>query len=116
MARKTTSKRKSNIKKSQTKRKARAVKKMVKSVSSPVKKLLEKSLNKSSIRKVVRIDALDRVLLSMAAKPYDKILQKIKLGKKRLNDERGLALQIGNRILDKAKKVRDSLINTNKNS
>ena len=97
---------------SKVKRGAKVVKKAVKSVSGPVKKLLKKS----PIRRVVKIEALDQVLLGMAANRYEKILQQIQLGKKRFNDDRKLALQIGNRILDKAKKVRDSLMGPNKNS
>jgi hypothetical protein len=69
-------------------------------------------LNKR-VRKLVHVEALDQILLAMAAKPYDQILKKIELGKKRLNEERRIALQLGTRILNRAKKVRDSLISKN---
>lgn len=62
--------------------------------------------------KVVRMDALDQLLLKITAKPYNKILKQIKLGKQKLSDERKLALQLGSRILKKAKEVRDSLMSS----
>lgn len=65
-------------------------------------------------RRVLRVDALDQILLRMAAKPYEKILKKIEVGKKRISDERRMALLLGSRILNKAKKVRDSLIRASK--
>lgn len=67
-------------------------------------------VKKSATRRAVQVEALDRVLLKMAAQPYDKILKQIEVGKKKLDEERRLALQVGNRILTKAKEVRDSLI------
>ena len=67
------------------------------------------------VRKVLSTDAIDKVLLKMAAKPYDKILKQIESGKKRLDQERRTALDLGTKILDKAKKVRDSLMANSKN-
>ncbi len=60
---------------------------------------------------MLQIDSLDQILLNMAAKPYDQILKRIEASKKRLNEERRLALKLGTRILNKAKRVRDSLMN-----
>jgi hypothetical protein len=62
------------------------------------------------VRRITQIDALDTILLRMASEPYDRILKQIEVGKKRINDERRLALQLGQRILAKARKVRDSII------
>lgn len=66
--------------------------KPIKSVKSAmkVKKNLKRSLSKTVISK---IDVLDQLLL-------------------KLSDERKLALQLGSRILDKAREVRDSLMKT----
>lgn len=64
--------------------------------------------------KVSKVDALDQLLLKMTAKPYNQILKQIKIGKRKLSDERKLALQIGTRILEKAKEVRDSLMPSSK--
>ncbi len=65
---------------------------------------------KPTLKKVTKMDALDQLLLKMTAKPYNKFLKQIKIGKKKLSDERKLALQLGTRILEKAKEVRDSLM------
>lgn len=83
--------------------------------STGKKKPIYKKAAKTRIRKLMRIETIDQILLSMAAKPYDKILKQIQSGKKRINDERKLALQMGTKILNRAKKVRDSLISS-KNS
>lgn len=98
-----------------TARSATPQKKKSSSRKAKVGQFSKKSIN-ARIRKVVQIDALDQVLLNMTAKPYDKILKQIEVGKKRLDEERRLALQLGIRILNKAKKVRDSLIHSAKRS
>lgn len=79
-------------------------------------KKIKKSVASKRVRKVLQVDVLDKILLEMAKKPYSKIIGQIELGKKRLNEERRLALQLGTRILSKAKKVRDSLMNSAKSS
>jgi len=97
--------------------KAKATTSTKNSAKKSVKNSAKKSptLN-SRIKKVVQIDALDQILLNMAQKPYDKILKQIEMGKQRINEERRLALKLGMRILNKAKKVRDSLISPSKNA
>ncbi|MCB0349658.1 MAG: hypothetical protein KDD38_00650 [Bdellovibrionales bacterium] len=82
------------------------------SAKAPVKRVAKAKA--SRVRKITRIEALDQMLLKLAAKPYDKIIKQIKSSRKRLNEERRLALQVGGQILNKAKKVRDSLISTSK--
>lgn len=59
-----------------------------------------------------KMDSLDQLLLKVTATPYNKILAQIKIGKKKLSDERKLALRLGTRILAKAKEVRDSLMSS----
>jgi hypothetical protein len=76
-----------------------------KSAAKRIKKTAKKRLSR-----VLQMDAVDRLLLKMAAKPYAKILDQIESGKKRLDEERQVAYQLGSRILTKAKSVRDSLI------
>ncbi len=66
--------------------------------------------SKSRMSAKVRADLVDQVLLKLANPPYLKILKQIENGKKRLNEERRLALELGSRILNKAKEVRDTLI------
>ena len=53
---------------------------------------------------------LDDLILDLASVPYTKILKQIEVGKKRINEERRVALLLGNRILDRAKEVRDQIV------
>jgi hypothetical protein len=93
------------LKKSKGKNKTRSkLKSASKSVSKSVK----------SMTKILKIEAIDQKLLQMASSKYNKILSQIESGKKRINDERRIALQIGSRILSKAKQVRDSLMTSPK--
>lgn len=66
------------------------------------------------VRKVEQTDSLDRILLRLSAKPYNEMLKKIESGKKRLDQERRVALELGSRILLKAQKVRDSIMSSTK--
>ena len=56
-----------------------------------------------------RTEKLDQMLLKLAPGPYGKILKQIQSSKRRIDEERRLALQLGDRILKKVKEVRDSL-------
>jgi len=67
-----------------------------------------------SLSKVLHVDRLDKVLLKMAARPYQKILKQIETGKKKLDEDRRMALELGSRILERAKRVRDNLMNVPK--
>jgi len=94
-------------KKSRTKKKtATRSKPVIKAIKS-VRKTVEKSVQR---RANLRPEVIDQVLLRLAARPYNKIMKQIESGRKRLNDERRIALELGTRILEKAKEVRDSLI------
>jgi hypothetical protein len=106
---KNTSKKNSKSPTSPAKKTAKtAAKKTVK----PTKKTAVKAHAKSAAQKAIglRAEVIDQVILSLAARPYSKIMKQIEIGKKRLNDERRMALELGSRILSKAKEVRDSLI------
>jgi hypothetical protein len=59
---------------------------------------------------IVKTDVVDQMILKLAGPPVKKILNQFKIGKKRLSDDRRLAIELGTRILEKAKLVRDSII------
>jgi hypothetical protein len=77
-----------------------------------------KSTKKKSV--IVKIEMIDKLLLKLGKNPYANLISTIEKGtregKKRLNAERRLALKLGQRILLKAKKVRDSLMESAKSS
>jgi hypothetical protein len=52
---------------------------------------------------------LDHRLLDIATQQYARVLREVKKGKKRLDDEKKLALQLGERIIAKAREVKASL-------
>lgn len=56
-----------------------------------------------------RAEKLDKILLKLAPGPYNQVLKQIQSGKRRIDEERQLALQLGGRILEKVKEVRSSL-------
>ncbi len=56
-----------------------------------------------------RAEKLDKILLKLAPGPYNQILKQIQSGKRRIDEERQLALQLGGRILEKVNEVRSSL-------
>ncbi len=56
-----------------------------------------------------RAEKVDKILLKLAPGPYGKILKQIQSGRRRIDEERRLALQLGGRILEKVREVRDSL-------
>jgi len=78
-----------------------------KKTSSKPRAKVVKSTGKKAASKA---DVIDQVLLRLAARPYGKIMKQIEAGRKRLDSERRMALELGSRILSKAKEVRDSLI------
>ena len=93
-------------------KKKSAVKKLQKPKAKVKAKPRAKKARRQTARRQTQIDVLDQLLLNLAAKPYDKILKQIESGRKRLDEERRIALEVGSRILSKAKKVRDSLISS----
>lgn len=100
---------------------------MKKRVSSrtkkPAKKISKKSSAKIKATKRLRksqgngsSDILDKILLAMRQRPYSKLLTQIEVGKKRLSEERKLALELGLRVLSKAREVRDSIMSSSKST
>jgi hypothetical protein len=64
-------------------------------------------------RKVVRAglaEILDRSLLQIAADQYSRLLQEVERRRKRLDKDRKAALEMGERILERAKAVSASLV------
>jgi hypothetical protein len=74
--------------------------------SVPRKKNVAQSLS-YAIRDSVN---LDQVILDLAAGPYNQILKQIEKSKKKLDQESRVALLLGSRILEKARDVRDQLV------
>jgi hypothetical protein len=96
---------------------AKAKKTIKAKTKAKTKILAAKSAKKKSSKKpsqtqlvVAKLEALDKILLKLAPGPYTQVLKQIETGKRRIGEERKLALEIGARILEKAKEVRDSLI------
>jgi hypothetical protein len=52
---------------------------------------------------------LDRRLLDIASKQYARVLREVKKGKKIIDDETKVAIQLGERIIAKAREVKASL-------
>lgn len=64
-------------------------------------------------RKVVRAgiaELVDRSLLEIAADQYSKLLRQLARQRKRLDKDRQTALEVGERILERAKEVSASLV------
>ncbi len=100
-----------------TKMKAAKQKKLTpkkKHIQKPVRKLAQnpgklKMVSALTTQAKKRAEKLDKMLLKLAPGPYTQILKQIQTSKRRINEERQLALQLGERILAKAKEVRASI-------
>jgi hypothetical protein len=93
--------------------KKKAVSKSSKTKFKKPTKTAVKSAVKAKKKPVVtplKAERADQALLNLANKPYAKLLKQIKKGKALLKEERRLAVDMGLRILTKAKAVRDSLM------
>ncbi len=69
---------------------------------------------RGKIRRVLQIGVLDKELLAITTKPYEDMLDKLTEGKRILDADRKLIVDIGRKILQRAKDVRQSLLNNNK--
>lgn len=76
--------------------------------TTAAKKVTKKTNKKAVGAKALQLDNLDKLLLKLT--PYEKVRANLKLGQKRLEEERRFALQLGSQILDKAKDVRAQLV------
>jgi hypothetical protein len=71
-------------------------------------KKVTKTNKKTVGAKALQLESLDKLLLKLT--PYEKVRANLKLGQKRLEEERRFALQLGSQILNKAKDVREQLV------
>lgn len=84
-------------------------------VKARVKTEVKKAANKAQKVVAERLtELLDRRLLEIATKQYARIAREVAKGRKRLDrkidDEKKLAVQLGERIIAKAREVKETLI------
>ncbi len=84
--------------------KRRSAKSASKANSTPKKKVTRKK--KASKNNLSRVD---QRLMNMAADRYERLFKKISQQSSRLNEERKMALEVGQRVLKKVKYVQDSI-------
>jgi hypothetical protein len=105
--------------KKKTLKKAKIAKKPKKAVK-PVRKTAKPKLARSVAQKAQDMvkdrltELLDRRLLDIATKQYSRVLREVAKGRKKIDraidDEKRLALQLGERIIAKAREVKQSLL------
>ncbi len=112
----TTKRTKSKVTKKKTTKTKPAATKSRKATAKPVAR---RSLSAHTVsltdkaRKVVRAgfaELVDRSLLEIAADQYSKLLRQLARQRKRLGKDRVAALEVGERILERAKEVSASLV------
>lgn len=82
-----------------------------KSKTTRSRTILRKVLNSQvAAQAKQKAEMIDQILLKLVPHPYSKLLKSIKSGRKRMSEESQLAYELGSRILNKAKDVRDTLI------
>ncbi len=71
---------------------------------------MKKKVARSFSKKIQDSMHLDQMILDLAAGPYKQILKQIEKSKIKLDQESRVALLLGSRILEKARLVRDQLV------